>query len=489
MKIKLITALTPTLKNSRNSIFPNFGLATLESFLREEGFDVELIEMGLENSHRRSLNEECIDPRIYQTSDKVAQYLYYNKKPADIIKATDILIGYLGELDNAIVGFSISSYFKFISSLVISKRIKELFDCIIVFGGPVITLNALNPLGKGSIRSDYLLKKFDFIDYLVWGNGEIPLSNLCKSIESNSDISKIPGLIHRKSGRIIVNDRCKQDIDNRRIPGYDKKTLEKYSNLLGDSDPIQLYYQINSGCVSRCSFCVYYHYNILAFKSVEKIVEELKIMKNKYNINHFYFSDNAVNLSYKHLESMCDAMISADLKIEWAGMARCDNIDEKLLKKMRNSGCQALSFGCESFSPYILRNMGKGYTVKSMENILRMTKNAGMKTNIELITGYPYETQDDIMRNIRFLSRNKSYIDIIRNSKFLLEFNTLLYNFPEKYGIANIRELEDIPFSWHFAYDEKYGLKWIEKNEQIKQDADILRENFDELGIKYTFFH
>lgn len=79
---------------------------------------------------------------------------------------------------------------------------------------------------------------------------------------------------------------------------------------------------------------------------------------------------------------------------------------------MRQSGCIAIGYGIESGSQVILDSMNKGISVEQQKKAIRATVRAGIMPIIQLMYGYPGETQKTLKDTIR-LFREIPYIGYI----------------------------------------------------------------------------
>ena len=86
---------------------------------------------------------------------------------------------------------SFSSYiWNITKTLEICKKIKKIHNCKIVLGGPEV-----------AYRPKDILEKYDFIDFVLSGEGEWSFPDFLDNI--NEDLSKVAGLSYRKNGEII----------------------------------------------------------------------------------------------------------------------------------------------------------------------------------------------------------------------------------------------------------------------------------------------
>ena len=121
----------------------------------------------------------------------------------------------------------------------------------------------------------------------------------------------------------------------------------------------------------------------------------------------------------------------------WAGSAvfRPDSTPARL-KRMAKAGCNRLDIGLESASPKILRSMKKGYIVEHAEQMLRGCHEAGIEVNLNVIVGFPGETDAYFQLTLDFLRRNHLYISGIGPPNELWVGNdNQIARSPERFGI------------------------------------------------------
>jgi ribosomal peptide maturation radical SAM protein 1 len=329
-----------------------------------------------------------------------------------------------------IIGFTLN-YGQFLPSLALAKKIKEENpEKIIVFGGSTI----INELGKKVLRT------FDWIDFIISGEGEESLFLLVSGTE---DYNSIPGLIYRKNKEIMWNKNNKY-IDLNSLPYPDFQSY--FQDLSIISDEVQQYHglygrlpiELSRGCWwNNCTFC-----NISAYnkkyreKTVERFVEELDFLSETYKILTFQVISNT--LPQRDYKKLCEEIIYLDkdfnLFIETrAGRLKGD--DYILLKK---AGFLNIQTGIEAFSSNYLKKMNKG--VKVIDNIaaLKYCKENGILNHYNLIANYPNEEQIDFEETIQNIQFIKDYIDPPQISKFVVGFESPIYANPEKFNIEKL---------------------------------------------------
>jgi radical SAM superfamily enzyme YgiQ (UPF0313 family) len=90
-----------------------------------------------------------------------------------------------------LVGFT-TTHEQIVSSLLLAKLLKLKFPSIkIVFGGMLL----IDDLARN------LVNLFPFVDYVIMGEGEVPLLELVHALRNNNEFPEIPSLIHIKKIR------------------------------------------------------------------------------------------------------------------------------------------------------------------------------------------------------------------------------------------------------------------------------------------------
>jgi radical SAM superfamily enzyme YgiQ (UPF0313 family) len=487
-KIKLVflpllnTHIMRTQKIYNNYPFP-YGLGILTGFLRGNGYNVTLDVLSVKlEKNRKLLSPAVLNLDIFRHEKEIVDHIHGDSSNKKIERFAEQVVRILSCQGYDLIGFSVISYYHFLLALLLSKKIKSLGKIKVVLGGPFI-----------SIHGQELLDSFPAVDYLIVGDGQIPLLRLIEHIEKQRPIEDVPNLIYMQDGIIKSNPRESFPVEELYMPDFSDLPFDFFRSKLDDERLLCFPYMTSRGCLSNCNFCKFKAVTpLLECKSYNKVATELLTMKKLYHTDTFYFFDETINHSYKYLDKLCDTFIERKLGIFWRAFARAENLDRNILSKMKEAGCIGLTFGIESGSSRILELMGKGLNIEQASEVLKDSYQAGIKNEISLMVGYPYEKEEDVEETVKFIRKNSEYIDTMKVACFRLEKGIPLYNNPEKFGIQNLRPIFDGPSRGHdkcFAFDEVNGLKW---NEKIKQQRyamrRVLKENYKKIRDKGRCF-
>lgn len=358
---------------------PPLGVICLSSFLLEQGFKVRMLDFN--NQFYNHAGEELqaewmkgVNPVFFKNAAKTLK----QKNPKLWQDMIEQLVGF------DVIGFSCYQS-NILLTLELAKIIKSHNPKIkIILGGPEITRYYFETDGKFSPQY------YDIADLLVVGEGERPLLDLLE-------------------GK-LQNTACFNELDDLNncnlIRGYRQINFKDYPR----KNTVSLL--LSRGCLKQCRFCAErLLYKKVRMRSIDNIIAEIDIHLNENNIHYFVFHDSMLNSNLSRLERLCDAIIEKFGKINWeAQMAILPNMSDKLLSKMKQSGCYNLFIGLESGCDETLFNMQKGFTSMEAALFFKKLHKAELSFGVSIIVGYPGETERHAEESLRFLIANKEYI-------------------------------------------------------------------------------
>jgi anaerobic magnesium-protoporphyrin IX monomethyl ester cyclase len=267
------------------------------------------------------------------------------------------------------------------------KKIHE--DIITVMGGPHI-----------SFCSENTLRQYPCLDIAVLGEGEATIVELGQALTTVSDLSEIPGIVFRR-GMQIVNTGWRKtalDVDALALPARHLIPLGRYRAL---NMPISM--TTSRGCPFGCIFCVGRKMvgPKIRYRDPVRVVDELRDLVD-LGFAQVNLADDLFTAREDHCLAVCDEIIKRKLKIKWTSFARVDTVSLKMLARMKNAGCQAVSFGVETGNPQILKTIRKGITLEQVVDAVKMCNQAGLLPHASFILGLPGETPETVDETVRF---------------------------------------------------------------------------------------
>lgn len=330
----------------------------------------------------------------------IASYLAKNNHKVSLLDLTKTDLHILQKLANNkpdIIGISITTTQLQLARTIIDYLKRTIPDVPIVAGG---------------IHPSYFKNRFmhDYnADYIIYGEGEITMKELCDSIESGSkDLSRIKGLIYRLDAKIITNQPRPliSDLDSLPFPA---RELVNYDTYLQPPGLIRGIWTercgnitTSRGCPGQCTYCgVNYLWNDnYRRRTVDNVLREIDLLVEKYNIDSLYFMDDTFLMNTKWIEEFSEKFIAKRYNIRWSCYGRVDTVNERILNAVKRANCAQVEYGIESCSENILKKIKKRAGVDQIIKAVQMTKKAGMRALGSFIFGFPEEEKEDLEKTI-----------------------------------------------------------------------------------------
>ena len=290
-----------------------------------------------------------------------------------------------------LVGFSVPFPGNLYSALRCAQWIRQNFPQVkIVMGGGYVNTE---------LRSLTDPALFDFIDYLVFDDGELPLLRIMDGGEL------IRTLYRDDAGSIIrVNFDSKENIPfaESGTPSYEGLLQNNYINMIELSNPMHALWSngkwnklmLAHGCYwGKCAFCDGALDYVKRFDQapVELIVDRMEAVIAQTGQTGFHFVDEAAPPAL--LRKLAEEIIRRKLTVSyWTNVRFEKSYTPELCYLLAQSGCIAISGGLEVASPRILKMINKGITVESASESMRNFTEAGIMTHAYLMYGFPTET-------------------------------------------------------------------------------------------------
>ncbi len=288
-----------------------------------------------------------------------------------------------------VVGIS-SMTFLLLDSLKVARIVKKIDPGIhVVIGG-----------AHPSIYPEEIASQPD-IDSIVMGEGEHTFADLLPALEEGRSLEGIAGVGFKQDGRIVINPARGfiQDLDSLPFPDRDLLPTEKYYNVLGDSKVTMTSLVTTRGCPFKCTFCTNKDGKACRMRSPENVVDEIEACYAR-GITDFDIIDDTFTINKKRALAIADLILERGLKITMDLRARVDTVDQELLDRLAEAGCNRIRFGVESGDPGVLENIQKGITLEQIRAAYPMARKAGMVTFAYFMLGMPGETEVEIKKSL-----------------------------------------------------------------------------------------
>lgn len=264
-------------------------------------------------------------------------------------------------------------------------------------------------------------------DYMVRGEGEVTLVELINALEKGALLSSVEGIAYKEGGSIQFTALRQEikNLDTVLFPDWDLFPMDIYFQTVvdhktsvkwedGHKDEGHFKKQFREiamvssrGCPYFCIYCYHYHMGkTYRFRSAQNLIDEIKILKNKFDINSVQFLDDCFVIDKNRVFEFCDLLLKDKMGIIWGCNGRVNITDDAMFKRMKEAGCTNVDYGIESGSQTILEVMKKKVTVQQAKDALMMTEKyfgkSGENWNFTMMIGTPGETEKTVQESIDF---------------------------------------------------------------------------------------
>ncbi|MBU3957254.1 B12-binding domain-containing radical SAM protein [Patescibacteria group bacterium] len=252
------------------------------------------------------------------------------------------------------------------------------------------------------------LEEFYFFDAVAFGEGEETALELAQ----DKPLNRILSLAYKEGDKIKVNKPRPliKNFDDLPFPAWELFDLDKYrggsigTGFKKSGRRLEIPVEGARGCPFNCNFCFRVSGRVIRFKSPEKIIEEIRRAINKFGATDIFFVEGTFAVNRQQAEKLCDLLIETGLnqQITWSTGGRVDVLGERLLKKMKKSGCVFIGYGVESGDQEMLDKMGKQTKLEQIVRSFNDCKKIGIATEANFIIGHPFETEEKVLKTIKF---------------------------------------------------------------------------------------
>jgi len=257
-----------------------------------------------------------------------------------------------------------------------------------------------------SPEPEYFLNKTG-ADAVVIGEGENTIIELMKALSNGSPLSDIKGIAFQEEGKVKINDGRDliEDIDSIPFPAYDLFPIDYYRlfrmpHVVNNDFVMPLL--SGRGCSYACTFC-YRMYEGLRLRSNASIIDEIKLLKEKYKITYIDFTDELLMSSVDRTVSLCDSLIKSKLNIKWDCNGRLNYAKPDVLKLMKKAGCIFINYGIEAMDNNVLKNMKKALITEQITKGIKATLAAGISPGLNVIFGNIGDNKKTLKKDVEFL--------------------------------------------------------------------------------------
>lgn len=256
------------------------------------------------------------------------------------------------------------------------------------------------------------------VSTIFLGESEISFFNFIKSKIENKPLNEIKGIVYKDDTGNIINNGFPsliQNLDEIPFPDISNYELEKYKSNFYEEQikfknknftQLKQFGIITSrGCPFKCKYCstsAFWGQNV-RFRSIDNVIQEIELLVKKFGIEYILFLDDSFSIKQERVIELCKKIIECRLEFLWSCITRVESLNEEMLYYMKMSNCIGISFGVESGSPKILKNINKKITPDIIRNAFSLAQKNNIKRNVLLMVGNQGENRKTINETLKLL--------------------------------------------------------------------------------------
>lgn len=250
------------------------------------------------------------------------------------------------------------------------------------------------------LLSEQLIEK-TAVDFCVYGEPEVVVPELLRKLKRPW---RVPGLL-LKGGKKTKRPNF-LDLNDLPFPAFQDLPLDAY-RLPFSREKVAMV-ETSRGCPHNCVFCVtrIYYGKKVRLRDPEKIWREMVWTYENFGISQFFFWADSFTLNRRHVMRLCEIIKRNKSRIKdlgWIANSRADDVDEGMIRAMREAGCWLLGFGVESLVQPVLDRSKKGTKVEQVRKAVEMCRKYGIESVAHIIFGLPGESEETIKETVRKL--------------------------------------------------------------------------------------
>lgn len=307
------------------------------------------------------------------------------------LKDIDKISKVLKEYNPDIVGLTgISSQFPYVVRM--AALVKQWKSIPVICGGAHATLSP----------DDFI--RLDTVDGVLLGEGDEAFLEYIEAVKDGRNYVNTKNFWFKKSDEIIKNE-CRefiQDLDS--LPYVDREVFD-HQKLINFNN-YTLYMLAGRGCPYQCRFCSVPYLGkrggnkFARVRSVEHVLDEVRLMSQRYKFKHIYFRDDTFTWNKEWALEFCEKYSKA-FKYPFDILTRADCLDRQTMSSLKQARCHCVWIGVDSGNRYIRNELlKKDISNEKIVETCAYLQSLGIKALLTNMVGLPYETAEKFRETI-----------------------------------------------------------------------------------------
>lgn len=341
--------------------------------------------------------------------------------------------------DCQVVGLT-TCFGQLFSNLALARRLRECSPgARIVLGGSTVSARV----------GPSVMKEFPWIDHVIQGEGERPLVAYLRAVAAGDpDLHAIRGVVAREQAAEHPDGAQMWEVGGLdELPMPDFTPYVELAKQLGFDWRLPI--EGSRGCwwdrtrrngnsKATCYFCnLNVQWNGYRQKSVERVIDEVKTLSERYTNTQIYFLDNIIRV--EGIEDLASGLVGLHKDLEFFYEMRA-NVHPYELLVLWEAGLRGMQVGIEGLSTAYLRRIGKGTRTIQNLQVMKTCAELGISNaSANLITWFPGSTAEEVEETVRNIREFALAYEPCNLARFALGTDSTVDKRREEFGVANVR--------------------------------------------------
>jgi ribosomal peptide maturation radical SAM protein 1 len=350
----------------------------------------------------------------------------------------DELVGELAGHD--VVGLT-TCYGQYFPNLAFAQRLKQRAPGVhVVLGGSTVSAR----VGPSTLR------EYPWIDTIVQGEGEAPLVALLDALAAGRALDDLRGVLTR-----ATIDRDPNGAPLWEVRGLDALPLPDYREYADQMAALKLEWTLplegSRGCwwdrtrragnpKSTCYFCnLNVQWGGYREKSIDRLVDELKELSDRYGTTQVYFLDNIIRHDGAGTLAERIRDLGRDYELFYEMRA---NIQPHDLVLLWEAGLREAQIGVEGLSTSYLRRIGKGTTAIQNLQAMKICYELDITHGANVILSFPSSTEAEVRETVATIERWALGFQPCNPCEFHLAIDSSVDKLRDEFGVTEVRNAD-----------------------------------------------
>ncbi len=272
------------------------------------------------------------------------------------------------------------------------QEIKKILpNVLLLLGGPEVLMEPL-----------LFMRQHPQVDYIITGEGELPLKRLLQALVNKETTKNIPNLAWRAAGESGYIEKPLEVLALDEIPfAYDALLIARLKNKI-------IYYESSRGCPFQCSYCLSSISHKVRFLSMERLAKDIEFFI-AHKVPQVKFVDRTFNCSQARTKEVLGCLLQyQDQPINFHFEIAVDLLDEGAMDLIASApkGFFQLEIGIQTIIPAELAAIKRSTDIAQIaSNIAYLQRAGNCHLHVDLIAGLPLQTSQSFLSSLEWALR------------------------------------------------------------------------------------